>query len=59
MSEEKSIPVHCTLPEADLRERVAEIEDAISKKIVEAHDGTIDVVSEAGRGAEFVVNLPH
>ena len=35
MSEQKSIPVHCTLPEADLRERVAEIEDAIAKKIVE------------------------
>ena len=31
---------------------------AISKKIVEAHDGSIDVLSEPGRGAEFVVNLP-
>jgi signal transduction histidine kinase len=31
---------------------------AISKKIVEAHEGTIDVTSEAGRGAEFVVALP-
>jgi len=31
---------------------------AISKKIVEAHDGTIDVVSEQGRGTEFVVSLP-
>ncbi len=31
---------------------------AISKKIVEAHEGTIDVVSEVGRGAEFVVSLP-
>lgn len=31
---------------------------AISKKIVEAHEGSIDVVSEAGRGAEFVVRLP-
>ena len=31
---------------------------AISKKIVEAHEGSIDVVSEAGRGAEFIVRLP-
>lgn len=31
---------------------------AISKKIVEAHEGTIDVVSEQGRGAEFIVTLP-
>ncbi len=31
---------------------------AISKKIVEAHEGTIDVVSEAGRGTEFVITLP-
>jgi len=31
---------------------------AISKKIVEAHDGSIDVLSEPGKGAEFVVNLP-
>jgi signal transduction histidine kinase len=31
---------------------------AISKKIVEAHEGSINVVSEEGRGAEFVVNLP-
>ena len=35
MSEQKSMPVYCTLPEADLRERVAELEDAIAKKIVE------------------------
>jgi len=31
---------------------------AISKKIVEAHDGQIDVVSEQGRGTEFLVSLP-
>jgi|SRR5579862_2338810 len=31
---------------------------AISKKIIEAHEGSINVVSEAGRGAEFIVTLP-
>ncbi len=31
---------------------------AISKKIVEAHEGTVDVVSEPGRGTEFAVTLP-
>lgn len=31
---------------------------AIAKKIVEAHEGTIDVVSEPGRGTEFVVSVP-
>ncbi len=31
---------------------------AISKKIVEAHEGAIDVLSEPQRGTEFVVTLP-
>jgi signal transduction histidine kinase len=31
---------------------------AIAKKIIEAHEGTIDVLSEVGRGTEFVVTLP-
>jgi signal transduction histidine kinase len=31
---------------------------AISKKIVEAHEGKIDVVSEQGRSTEFVITLP-
>jgi signal transduction histidine kinase len=31
---------------------------AITRKIVEAHAGTIDVLSEPGRGTEFVVALP-
>jgi signal transduction histidine kinase len=31
---------------------------AISRKIVEAHEGAIDVVSEPGRGTEFAVTLP-
>ena len=31
---------------------------AISKKIIEDHDGTINVVSENGCGAEFIVTLP-
>jgi signal transduction histidine kinase len=31
---------------------------AISRKIVEAHAGTMDVASEAGRGTEFIVTLP-
>ncbi len=31
---------------------------AISKKIIEAHEGTIDVLSEQGRGTEFVIVLP-
>ena len=31
---------------------------AISKKIVEAHEGSIDVVSDTGSGTEFLVKLP-
>jgi signal transduction histidine kinase len=31
---------------------------AISKKIIEAHEGKIDVVSEQGRRTDFVVTLP-
>jgi signal transduction histidine kinase len=31
---------------------------AISKKIVEAHAGAMDVTSEVGRGSEFIVSLP-
>jgi signal transduction histidine kinase len=31
---------------------------AISKKIVEAHEGTIEVASEVGRGTEFSIRLP-
>jgi signal transduction histidine kinase len=31
---------------------------AISKKIVEAHEGTVDVVSEPGSGTEVAVTLP-
>jgi signal transduction histidine kinase len=40
------------------KERGTGLGMAISKKIVEAHEGSIDVVSENGRGTEFVVRLP-
>ena len=38
MSERKSVSVCCTLPEADLRERIAEIEGTIGKKIAEVRE---------------------
>jgi signal transduction histidine kinase len=31
---------------------------AISKKIVEAHEGSIDLVTEAGRGTDLLITLP-
>jgi signal transduction histidine kinase len=31
---------------------------AICHKIVEEHNGSIDVESEAGRGATFIIRLP-
>jgi signal transduction histidine kinase len=31
---------------------------AITKKIIESHDGVIEIESEAGRGTEFIVTLP-
>jgi signal transduction histidine kinase len=40
------------------KERGTGLGMAISKKIVEAHEGSINVVSEAGRGTEFIVTLP-
>jgi two-component system, sporulation sensor kinase E len=40
------------------KERGTGLGMAISKKIVEAHEGSIDVVSEPGRGTEFAVTLP-
>jgi signal transduction histidine kinase len=30
----------------------------ISRRVVDAHDGTIDVASEPGLGATFTVTLP-
>jgi len=38
MSTQKSMPVCCTLPDADLRERVAELEGTIAKKIAEVRE---------------------
>ncbi|HEY9599383.1 MAG TPA: ATP-binding protein, partial [Cyanophyceae cyanobacterium] len=31
----------------------------LSKRIVEAHYGTLDVKSQVGQGSLFVVRLPH
>ena len=31
---------------------------AISRKIVEAHEGVIEVTSTVGRGSEFAIKLP-
>jgi hypothetical protein len=38
VSEQQSIPIYCTLPDADLRERVGELEDTVAKKIVEVRE---------------------
>jgi len=38
VAEQNSTPVYCTLPPADLRERVAEVERTIAKKIVEVRE---------------------
>jgi two-component system sensor histidine kinase HydH len=32
---------------------------ATTRRIVEAHNGTIDVQSEVGRGSKFTIHLPH
>src|SRR6059058_3971624 len=40
------------------KERGTGLGMAISKKIVEAHEGAIEVASEVGRGTEFKVTLP-
>src|SRR5437870_6536874 len=40
------------------KERGTGLGMAISKKIVEAHEGAIEVASEVGRGTEFKVMLP-
>lgn len=38
MSEQKNVPVCCTLPEAALRTRLAEIEDTIAQHIAEVRE---------------------
>ena len=42
----------------ELREAGAGLGLAISRRIVEAHNGTVSVESEAGEGATFTIHLP-
>jgi hypothetical protein len=63
MSEQNSMPVYCTLLEADLRERVAELESTIGRKIVEVRElddgyalrfpAEAGIVEELGRLIDF------
>jgi hypothetical protein len=63
MSEQNSMPVYCTLLEADPRERVAELESTIGRKIVEVRElddgyalrfpAEAGIVQELGRLIDF------